>query len=454
MLVLRTDQIAGGEGVSQLDKVFAIAGRRRLLGAAMCVPVLAAIGLSLGAARAPRDSVQLAAAGPKNLLPNAWSTQPRPYVPVSRINYAQFDDRMARLASGSDMVGMAVAVIDNGEIAFLKGYGTTTATGAEQVGVRTVFRWASLSKGVAATMVGALAAEGRLSLTDPIDRYSRTLKLPGAAETRASVADVLSHRLGLVRNAYDDKLEQGYDPRVIRTQLANLKPFCPASQCHTYQNVAFDAVTEVVERVSSKSYAREVEERLFAPLGMNDASVDRAGLVGAASWARPHVGRTTVVVSENYYRVPAAGGVNSSIIDLARWMQAQIGARPKVIAPALLAEIQRPRVLTDRRRSAFGQAMGTSQYALGWRDYNYHGNKLVGHQGAVRGYRSAILFDPQRKTGIAVMWNSQSGRPMGAQLELFDMLYGVPGRDWIKVDAVMSPSAQTAAGFSAPDASF
>jgi beta-lactamase class C len=93
----------------------------------------------------------------------------------------------------------------------------------------------------------------------------------------------------------------------------------------------------------------------------------------------------------------------------------------------------------------FNQAMGASQYALGWRDYNYLGHRLIGHQGAVMGYRATVLFDPVKRSGIAMLWNSQSARPVALQLELLDRLYGLPRRDWLGLDKAQAVpvSAQT-----------
>jgi beta-lactamase class C len=52
----------------------------------------------------------------------------------------------------------------------------------------------------------------------------------------------------------------------------------------------------------------------------------------------------------------------------------------------------------------------------------------------VDGYRSLILFDPVEKSGIAMLWNSHSSKPVGLQLEMLDMLYGLPRQDWLKLD--------------------
>lgn len=414
-------------GIRQRPRTAAIGG-----GIAGLVSLLA-IGPSLIAARSPAQASQ----------PGVYSSARADLVSSTfrapnKIDYQRLDQRLRVAASKPDIVGMAVAVIENGQITFVQGYGTTTATGTEPVTPNTVFRWASLSKGVAATMVSLLADEGRLSLEEPVAKFNTSLKLPANGEQLATVADILSHRVGLPHNSNDNKLEAGADPKALRASLAQVSAVCAPNTCHSYQNVAFDTASEIVERVTGIPYTEEVRRRLFAPLGMQTASLTRAGLMASRSWARPHVGRTMVEVNDIYYRVPAAGGMNSSIMDMAIWMRAQMGLAPQVVPQRVLDTIHQARVNTERRGTMFARVMGPSQYALGWRDYNYAGHWLVGHQGAVKGYRSTILFDPETKSGVAVLWNSQSGRPAGVQLEVLEMLYDQPRNDWLKLE---SPNA-------------
>src|SRR3546814_4703294 len=118
-----------------------------------------------------------------------------------------------------DMTGLAVAVVEDGKLAFVRGYGVTSQKTLQPVTEHTVFRWASLSKGVAATMAAKLAADGRLDLDRTIATYGTSLRLPGHAEQQAKVAVILSHRLCLARNAYDGRLESGVDPVAIRHEL-------------------------------------------------------------------------------------------------------------------------------------------------------------------------------------------------------------------------------------------
>lgn len=356
----------------------------------------------------------------------------------ARVDYAALDRRLAALAAQPDMVGLAVAMIENGEIRFVKAYGETLHDSGEPAMPDTVFRWASLSKGVAADMVVKLADEGKLSLYEPVSRYAASLRLPGGDEYKATVSDLLSHRLGLYGHAHDAGLEDGDDPKLLRGRLATLNSICPPGSCHAYQNVAYDAASEVVERATGLPYREAARRMLFRPLGMTGASLSLEELVGAESWARPHRGSPPrpLEPEPDYYRVPAAGGVNGSIKDLALWMAAQMGASPQVLAPRTLENLQSPRARTggeDRRMRRWRERLGDARYALGWRVYNYAGRKVVGHRGAVAGYRAFILFDPERRSGVAGLWNSSSAKPWNIQFEVMDEIYRLPRRDWLEL---------------------
>ncbi len=354
------------------------------------------------------------------------------------VDYTSLDGRLQRMVEQPTMVGMAVGIVENGRITFLRGYGETVEGSGDPVTPETVFRWASVSKGVAGTMVGKLAEQGKLDWNAPINRYSRTLKLPGGLEHQATLGDVLSHRLGLYRNAYDDKLEAGESPAAIRMSYASLASLCAPGTCWSYQNIAYDASSEAVAVATGKLYPDAVVEQLFRPLGMTSASVTRDGIERARSWARPHsAGRRELAMSDAYYRVPAAGGVNSNIKDMALWMIAQMGGMPDVLSPAVLAKIHAPLVETPNERSRlrkFRERLSEPHYGYGWRSYDYAGHRIIGHRGGVNGYRSLILFDPQLKSGVVALWNSNTSQPGGLEFEVMDMLYKLEFRDWMELD--------------------
>jgi beta-lactamase class C len=360
------------------------------------------------------------------------------------IDYRQLDARLQQLIQKPAMVGLAVGVVENGRITFLKGYGETEASSGDPVTPATVFRWASCSKGVAATMVTKLAEQGKIDLGAPVANYAPDLKLPNGNERVATVGDLLSHRLGLYRNAYDNKLEEGQDPSLLRTQLGQLNAVCAPGTCWDYQNVAYDASSEMVSRITHMPYEQAVKRYLFNPIGMTSGSVSLAGIQSNASWARPHsAGKRPWPMSDTYYKVPAAGGINSNIKDMALWMEAQMGEMPDVLDRQVLDTIHAPYVKTPTERARlrkFLERVNAAWYGYGWRTYDYAGHRIIGHRGGIKGYRSLILFDPQKKSGVVALWNSDTWRPGGLEFEVMDMIYRLPFRDWMELDTSPSQS--------------
>ena len=362
------------------------------------------------------------------------------------VDYAAIDRRLQRLSEQRSVVGLSVGIVENGRITFLKGYGETQAGSGEPVTPETVFRWASVSKGVAGTMVAKLAEQGKVNLNGPVATYVPTLRLPAAAEYRATVGDMLSHRLGLYRNAYDNKLEEGQPTKLLRQTLSQLNLICPPGTCWSYQNVAYDGASELVENITKQSYERSVKQMLFNPIGMTGATISMNGLTSSKSWARPHdAGRRPLELNDNYYRVPAAGGVNSNIKEMALWMIAQMGEMPDVLSPQVLQTVHAPLVKTPgerRRLRKFLERLGEADYGYGWRSYDYSGHRIVGHRGGVAGYRSLILFDPKKKSGVVALWNSNTNQPGGLEFEVMDMIYGLEFRDWMELNKSGRPDTR------------
>jgi beta-lactamase class C len=392
------------------------------------------MGASLLATRpqsAADDSAKVAAA---HLKLASLSTADR-----RDVDYVLLDQRLQQLMTRPAMVGLAVGIVENGRITFLRGYGETLAGSGDPVSAGTVFRWASVSKGVAATMVTKLAEQHKIELDAPVVNYAPDLKLPLGNEYKATVGDLLSHRLGLYRNAYDNKLEEGQDPSVLRQSLAQLNQTCPPGTCWSYQNVAYDASSEMVSRVTGEPYEQAVRSYLFNPIGMTSGSVSMAGLESSRSWARPHaVGKRPLPMDDTYYKVPGAGGVNSNIKDMALWMLAQMGEMPDVLDARVLDTIHAPYVKTPTERGRlrkFLERLGTAWYGYGWRSYDYSGHRIVGHRGGIDGYRSLILFDPAKKSGVVALWNSNTNQPGGLEFEVMDMIYHLPFRDWLELNS-------------------
>lgn len=349
-----------------------------------------------------------------------------------KIDYRGLDRDFTVLAARPEMAGLAVAIVENGDLRFVGTYGVTDKNSGHRVMPDTVFRWASVSKGVAGSLAAKLSQEGKVNLDAPLSSWHSSLQLPGSAETQITLSQLLSHQTGLTKNAYDSKLEDGEDPGLLRSQLGVAPLQCVPGTCHSYQNIAFDAASEILGQAAGILYSDAVQKQLFKPLGMKSAQFGMVGLTGAKSWARPHRGDEVRTLSESYWRVPAAAGVSSDIVDMARWMRAQMGENKDVLSKRALALAHAPLVRTKRPYSGdLARALGEPSYGLGWRSFTYSGRQLVGHSGAVDGFRSTMIFDPVARTGVVAMWNSGWGRPFRLPFAVLDSLYDQSGNDWL-----------------------
>lgn len=338
-----------------------------------------------------------------------------------RVDYSKLDRQLTELSLLPEMAGLAVGVIEGGKIRFVHTYGVVDKSSQVPVTPNTIFRWASVSKTVTGTLAASLASAGAVDLERPVASWQTSLRLPGGAERNVTLAQLLSHQTGLTKNAYDEKLEDGESPGLVRGGLANAPLQCTPGTCHTYQNIAFDAATEIFGQAAGRPFADSVSERFFLPLGMTSATYGMTGLTGSKDWARPHNGATVRVLRESYWRVPAAAGVNSNIVDFARWLQATMGERPDVLGASVLRLAQMPRVGTARLYGGeLRQAISDASYGLGWRSFHYGGRRLVGHSGAVDGFRATMIFEPATRNGVVAMWNSNSGKPFRIPFAVFD----------------------------------
>lgn len=354
-----------------------------------------------------------------------------------------FDRWLDGIETSNDVSGLAAAIVKDDQVLLERGIGFADVNTRERVSGDTVFRLASLSKAFAATLTGILVERNLLHWdTRAADLLPAFTLNDGDGAQRLTVRDILSHRVGLPHNTYDNLLEQDEPYPLLVNRLAEVPLTCPVGNCYGYQNIAFSLVGDMTYAATGDFYYHQVEKRIFHPLGMRTATYGREALEGSKSWARPHHrggtnGWMPFAPKENYYHVAPAAGVNASIRDMEQWLIAQMGGRPDVLSPRLLETLHSPLVETEREKRSSPWRRGRvldAQYALGWRVYDYAGTTLVFHAGAVQGYRAIIAFLPKYRFGAVMMWNCESAVPMGLMPMLLDRYLGLPEVNWAGID--------------------
>jgi len=343
----------------------------------------------------------------------------------------EFDSWFHKEVQLENILGAAFAVVSREGILRIGTSGYTESRRRRAIDPDTAFRVASVSKTFAAELTALMVQEGRLSWDDPVIRYLPEFRIKGDT-SKILVRDLLGQSTGLIPHAYDNLIEAGVAPEVITGKLANLSYICAPGTCFSYQNSVFSLIQPVMESLSATSYANLIDQRIFKPLDMSTASVGYEAFMATTNRAEPHVLRNgrwqTIPVSPNYYRVAPAAGVNASIRDMGKWLMAQLGANPVVIAPEMVNQVTAPRVRTPRDlyRKEWRRILTDAHYGLGWRIYQIGQEQINYHSGWVSGYRADIAWSASHDIGIAVLMNVESTTISTLTTRFWDMAFSRP----------------------------
>ena len=376
--------------------------RVRRLGA---LAVLLPLTLGSGAQTSLRWPAQ-PAAGNTAIAPATASLASNRYAPTlprrsapplgADFDVRQFEAMAQQLVADQRVPGLAMAIVHNGRVLSARGYGITDTRAPEAVDGHTVFRLASLSKGFAGTMAGLLVNDGTLRWDSKVTDYVPGFRLNSPEATdRLTVADVLSHRVGLPYNAYDRDIEGNAEYYALTQKLANTSLKCLPGDCYAYQNVAFSLIGDVVFAASGTFYDQAVDRRIFKPLGMTHTRWrdDHGDVVPGRTGAYEFddgVYRNDQVIEDAY----GNGGLLTTVGDLVKW-QAALDA--DTFGAGFTAEMQTPTKLNDGTPIA---------YALALVNLDHHGQQEVSHSGSTGGYRAWMARYPQHKLAVSLLCNS------------------------------------------------
>ena len=298
--------------------------------------------------------------------------------------------------------GLALAVVRNGAVVKLEGYGLANLEHDVPVTPATVFELASVTKPITAAAVMALVEDGKVRLDTPITTYLR-----GAPDTWRDVTTrhLLTHTSGLP-TLEADFAGAGMEDIRLRYSTARLfgmvtresTPSRPGARFQ-YNDVGYFLLGMIIEHVTGKRYAEFLDERFFRPLGMASTSVlDQARIVKhrAAGYTLQD-GRLVNIRRVVDVELPSFFGVLSSARDLATWLIALTGGR--VVTPASLAQMWTPARLNDGT---------TDTYGFGWYLGEQHGRRMVWHRG-ITGTEVSLFPDD----GLIVVVLTNLGRQVG-----------------------------------------
>jgi CubicO group peptidase (beta-lactamase class C family) len=354
----------------------------------------------------------------------------------------QLDALAARELARTGVPGMAIGVVWRDEVVYLKGFGVREAGTAQAVDADTVFQLASVSKPIASTVVAALVGDGVVGWNDRIVDHDPSFQMYDPWVTRqVTLADMFAHRSGLPDHAGDLLEDMGYDRAAVLHRLRYQRPDSSFRAKYDYTNFGLTEAAVAAAMAAGQSWEDLSAARLYQPLGMTATSSRFADFAAAPNRALTHVlvdGR----YEARYVREPdaqsPAGGVSSTVRDLAQWLRLQLGEGRidgrQLIAAEALAPTHRPVILSNPPKDPATDHAGF--YGLGWNVGYDNGRARWSHSGGfASGAATAVYLVPAEQLGIVVLTNAA---PIGvpeliAETFLDLALEGRVTRDWVSL---------------------
>lgn len=317
------------------------------------------------------------------------------------IPQAAIDSLVTREMQARRIPGVAIAVVDNGNIVFKKAYGIANLEQDSPVTVNSVFELASVTKQFTAAAIMMLVEEGRVRLDDPINGY---LDQPPDIWKSLTVRQLLTHTAGLASGAVVN--HQGSPLLYISTKQAYdfiaSQPLFLAPGTHGfYADAGYFLLGMIIEKASGMSYRVFLQRRIFDPLQMTQSSVlDRVRVLKGRVATYEFRGDTLVNWRRDWnYQLPSFFGIWSTLEDLARWENAL--RKETLLKSASREQMWTPAALTGGRHA---MVLG-DLYGLGYLLGDIRGHRFAAHGGASGTYLLHFLDAP---VSVVVLTNLSS----------------------------------------------
>ena len=352
----------------------------------------------------------------------------------------------------SGVPGMAVAIVHDDTLTFSGGFGVREVGKDARIDADTVFQLASVSKSLAATVVSSVVGDGTVAWESRMADIAPGFALHDAWPTQnVSLADLFSHRSGLLDHAGDLLEDLGFDREEILHRLRYLEPEYSFREGYEYTNFGLTAAAVAVAEAVGESWEDLSQERLYDPLGMTHTSSRFADYMAEPNRAIPHIKEGDTWVVTPMQRDPdaqaPAGGVSSTARELAQWVRLQLGQGrfegKQLIPTSALAPMHLPQAVSNVPQDPATQRAGF--YGLGINvSYTDFGAVQWSHSGAfASGAATAFFLLPGSGFGVLALTN---GFPVGAPealcLSVLDLATtGDVSRDWLAAAAQQMAAA-------------
>jgi CubicO group peptidase (beta-lactamase class C family) len=347
----------------------------------------------------------------------------------------ELDAFITRALKEYEVPGAAVAVVRDGKVALVKGYGVRDVTKAGAVDENTIFQLASVTKTLTATAAAIVVDQGKLDWDKPIFNYLPEFVGYDPYMTRwLTERDLLAQRTGWPAFMGDQLDSFGYDRAEILRRLRFFKPRYSLREVAQYSNPGFFVAGEVAARCAKQSWNDLVEQGLFKPLEMSrSATVIKALQDPNATAAHALVdGKIAIVEPTELDVTGAASSGTSTAADMSKLMLMFLNkgmfSGKRILKPETVEEIFKRSMVSAIDFTDLPPINDKTgfYYGLGVGSYDYAGHQIIEKGGALAGVRTIIVLVPDKNAGIVVLANlNLTAFPEAVRAYFLNQLLGV-----------------------------
>jgi D-alanyl-D-alanine carboxypeptidase len=305
------------------------------------------------------------------------------------LDKAKVDQLFDRLLEKNKGMG-SLLIARDGNVLYSRSFGYSQINGNEKrpLNAETKYQISSISKTYTAVMIFQLVEEGKLKLTDTLDKFFP--QIPNAP--RITVAHILAHRSGIHSPEADGSW--GLQPRTkeeVIARIAQGQPdFEPGSRTQ-YSNAGYNLLGYVVEKAGGKPYAEALKDRITSKLGLNDTylGVSKSDAGRNEALAYRYIGGWAESAQLDFSVTGGAGAILSTPSDMAKFIQALFDLK--------LVSADSLKLMTTTRD---GEAMGMTTFT-------FAGKTFFGETGGSGSTGAWLNYLPEEKLAVAYTTNAK-----------------------------------------------
>lgn len=330
-----------------------------------------------------------------------------------------------------DIPGTAISIIKNGEVIFREGIGLRNISKNLNVTPDTIFPIASVTKSFTSAALAILEDEKKLNWDEPLKNYLPEFDLIDSyIGSRVTSRDILCHRTGLPRH---DMILENLDYRRcdIHSRVKHLELSKTFRTHWQYNNHMYVIAGHLVEVLTGMKWEDFVKSRLLDLLDMKSSSFTVEDIKKSSNYALPYAevkGINTEVPFYNISESGPAGSINSSIVDMEKWIILHMnGGKYKgsqIVSQKNINEMHTSNmIIRDGMPFRFNE-MPNASYGLGWFIQPYRGFNHIYHGGVIDGFGSLAAIIPDEDLGIVILTNKGGSGLFNRMIcySLFDIL--------------------------------